>query len=522
MSETLETIASRRWLSMALALAALACIWPLWAADMLPIVDLPQHLATVRILRDLHTPGWHLDAYYRLDLARTQYLGWYGLAVLLSQVVSIENAAKILLSLYIFAVPFALLSYLRAHRRDPAWAILAAPLALNDSLWMGFCNYISAIPLLLYWLAQLQRQLDAPSRRRWLGLALLPVLIYFLHAQALLHGALLAVATVALHRNGLRTRAGLRSLAHLLPALGLFALWALGGAVLANQAGWATTRAGHNEPTSQLLYWPWPLRFSRLFDSLSGLYDDHADQHILLGLAALALVGLLLAWQERRGNPQTLPPRIAFPELAFALTLLLYFAAPTRYKWIYAINSRTVPIAALLFVAVLARARVPRRSLLLVPGVVLAFALGALHAHRFALFSLEGQPARQLLAQVPMGQRGVGILFNPTSVIANNAPFLHFAQYGVLDRGGMADFSFANYPQSPVTFVPPGPPNLPARFEKHPERFTMRDHGFWYDWFLVRDYGPDVAMPLFADAPLQVELVQRIGAWQLFRRRAAP
>ncbi len=520
MTDDTPRIGFDRALCLALAVATLGCIWPLWSADMLPIVDLPQHLATVRILRDLHTPGWHLDTYYQLDLARTQYLGWYAVAVLLSQVMTIETAARVLLSLYVLALPFAFVSFLRAHRRDPAWAVLAVPLALNDSLWMGFFNYVTAIPLLFFWLAQTQRQLDAPSTRRWLWLVVLPIAVYFLHAQALLHGVLLVVLTIAVHQHGLRTRSGLRTLAHVLPALLLFAAWALGSAVLTDHAGWGATRAGHNEPSSALLYWPWSLRLSRLPDSLSDLYHDHADQEILLGLVGVAVIGCLLSWLQRsRAAGERTVPRMGVPEWASLLTLLVYFAAPTRYKWIYAINSRVVPILAMLLVAVLARAHVPRRSLILVPGAVLALALGALHAERFSLFSLEAKPARELLHQVPMGRRGVGILFNPTSVVVNNAPYLHFAQYGVLDRGGMADFSFANYPQSPVTFVPPGPPNLPPRFEKHPERFTMRDHGWWYDWYLVRDFGPEVPVPAFADAPQQVEAVVRRGPWQLFRRK---
>ncbi len=511
-----------RSLWIALAVATLGCLWPLWAVDMLPIVDLPQHLATVRILRDLHTPGWGMDAYYQLDLARTQYLGWYALAVLLSHVMAIETAAKVLLSAYVFALPLAVFVYLRAHRRDPTWAIFAVPLALNDSLWMGFCNYVTAIPVLFLWLAATQAALDAPSRRRWVLLAFLPIAVYFLHAQALLHGVLLVFLTVLVHPNGLRTRIGLRTLAHVVPALLLFAGWALGSTILASQSGWAATRAGHNEPSSALLYWPWPVRFSRLPDSLTDLYHDHMDQQIFAGLLLLAVGGVLYGVLDERGRSLPAPAiqrRFAAPEWAALLTLVLYFAAPTRYKWIYAINARVVPILAVLLVAMCARVWVPRRGMLLIPGVVLAVALGLLHADRFALFNLEAKPARALLQTLPQGQRGVGILFNPTSVVTSNAPFLHFAQYGVVDRGGMADFSFANYPQSPVVFTPPGPPNLPVRFEKHPERFTMRDHGWWYDWYLVRDYGPEVRMPLFLDGPDQVDGGERRGLWQLFRRK---
>ncbi len=508
------------WWAAAWLVALLASVVPLWLADMLPILDLPQHLATVRILRDLHTPQWHLDAFYALDLSHTQYLGWYVLATLLSWAVSIETAAKLLLTVYLLAWPLAFARFLRAHHRHPAFALVAVPFAWNGTLWLGYVNYLSALPLVFLWLALVQERLDKPAKNAAFALYLLPLAVYFLHAQAFLHALLLLALTALCHPAPWREK---RKLAmYVLPAVLLFVAWSATSAVLANASSWQATRAGHNAPSTVFHYLPWSERFRQLPWTLSDIYPDLADAHILLALLGLATLGGLAGWLRARHLPDS-TKLVWFPEVGFVVSLALYFAAPLQYRWIYSINSRTVPVALLLLLAVLARFRPPRAGLLVgLPAVALTLALCALHAERLPWFSLEAAPARRLLAQAPVGARGVGLIYNPMSQVATHRPFMHFAQWGVVDRGGMADFSFANFPQSPVVFVPPGPPQLPERFEKHPERLDMQTHGQYYDWFLMRDFGPDHPMPFAVNAGPRVRLVARDGLWTLWRRVQSP
>ena len=55
-----------------LALSTVAAIAPLWASELLPYQDAPQHLAAVRVLADYHTPGFAFDRWFELDLGRLQ------------------------------------------------------------------------------------------------------------------------------------------------------------------------------------------------------------------------------------------------------------------------------------------------------------------------------------------------------------------------------------------------------------------------------------------------------------------
>ena len=507
---------SDRWLLVALLVAGLLCAVPLWSARTLPLMDLPQHLATVRILRDLHTPGWNLDAYYQLDLARTQYVGWYAAAVALSQLVSIETAARLLLTLYVVAVPFAVAAFLRAHRRDAVLAVLAAPLALNQSLWMGFVNYVSAIPLVLVWLAAVQRQLDEPRRRGWVALCVLPIAVWYLHAQALLHGAGLVVATVAMHEHGLRSRRGRQVLATMAPVLLLFGAWAAVSVVLASGGAWQASRAGHNV-TDPLPRWMELGEVLREFPYQFGcLYRDRADSHLNAVLAVVGLGLALFSWRQRGLTQER--KRVSWtPEVLAGLSLLLYFVLPTRYRWIYSLNTRTLSLTALLLLGTFARWPLPRRWTL-AAGLGLASVACVLHSQRFAEFSHKAENARRLIAEIPAGQRGIGLIYRATSGLTSLEPYLHFAQYAVLEHGGMADFSFANFPQSPVTFRPPGPPVLPPRFEKSPDKFSLATQGAYYDWFLVRLAGDDLPPALQSQLGKRVQMVRRRADWVLLQK----
>jgi len=52
------------------ALATAAAIAPLWASELLPYQDAPQHIAAVRVLADYHSPGFAFDRWFELDLGR--------------------------------------------------------------------------------------------------------------------------------------------------------------------------------------------------------------------------------------------------------------------------------------------------------------------------------------------------------------------------------------------------------------------------------------------------------------------
>jgi hypothetical protein len=61
------------------------------------------------------------------------------------------------------------------------------------------------------------------------------------------------------------------------------------------------------------------------------------------------------------------------------------------------------------------------------------------------------------------------------------------------------------------------PPVVPLRWEWTPQRFSVLEHGAFFDWFLIRDRSSPAAR--FTADP-SIELVAHEGSWWLFRRRS--
>src|SRR4051812_32654864 len=86
---------------------ALMASTPAWIVRYPPIQDLPFHLATIRVIHDIHNPAFGFDDFV-LTLGRTQYVFYYIVASALSYVVGIVPANIALMSAYLGGTPLAL------------------------------------------------------------------------------------------------------------------------------------------------------------------------------------------------------------------------------------------------------------------------------------------------------------------------------------------------------------------------------------------------------------------------------
>jgi len=78
-------------------------------------------------------------------------------------------------------------------------------------------------------------------------------------------------------------------------------------------------------------------------------------------------------------------------------------------------------------------------------------------------------------------------MFGASSNIVRFAPFLHYAALYQARKGGVVEFTFAEFPQSPFRFKPETrPPLIPPRWEWVPERVDPDRDLTWYKYVLVR------------------------------------
>jgi len=503
------------WRLLMVALSA-ACIFPIFKVQYLPIQDLPQHLAAVRVLHDFGDPALRFSELFELQLLRTQYLTVYLAAHLLAYLVPLELAMRLVIALVLLCVPWSLAALLRALGKDERFALLAFPLAYNAHLLLGFLNFIAAIGLMFYGLAlavQLrERELAGiPSARQAITLGVVALACFYSHVvpfALLCFGVLL----LSLERD-LRVTA--RRLLPLAPC-GLAALiWlqtsAAGQATLAAAQGAAHGKRIEQTPAARALD-----ELPMWLTDILARGEDRTLLEVWLGLMAFSLLCSAFPLARRDTGASVLARVLARHMLLLApLCAVLYFVTPTSYEWIWPIAQRFPLLASLFLVLWIAPLKRWLSNAILI-GAFLCSAASFHHAgSAFGMFSrLEVGDFDRALAAIPEGQRVAGLIYGRGSRHVAFSPFIHFVAYYQARKGGAVMFTFADFPQSPFRFREHDrPPRVPPRWEWTPERVRPAKDLAWYDYVIVRGNAGRLARSDSGFTP-----VYRGAPWSVFRR----
>ena len=181
------------------------------------------------------------------------------------------------------------------------------------------------------------------------------------------------------------------------------------------------------------------------------------------------------------------------------------------------LNERYALIFALLVPALLRPPRALRGALpLLLVAVTALFAAGSAVANVRA-FEREVGPFDQVLARARPGRRLIGMIFEQNSRYAKFSAFLHFQAYYRARMGGVASFSFAELPQSPLRYrAESAPPPHPPGWEWHATTFRNDVDGYYYDYVLVHG----MVDPFARQSPgPSWHLMAREGRWALYEKQ---
>ncbi len=503
------------------ALAVLAVV-PLWVSDYPPLQDLPQHAAAIRVLADFSVPELRFQEHFELALGQTQYLAYYGFAVVLAKVFGVVLGQRLLLSLALIATAYSVRALLRALGRDSALAFLVFPLLWNAHTVLGFVNFIAAIPLTFYGLA-FAASMRLGAEGRFLGPRLSPVLFgivslvaFFTHVVP---WAFLILGAV-LFAFGPDSRGTLRRIAPLVPSLVVAVVWlllspagrsVLGAAGLSDQAG----AAPHFQTPLEVI--------KSAPDWLTNVLPGATDDWVLFAWVFLvvACVALGAGARAREETPDGRLGRSLLVRLAFLspLALVAAFVTPSSYQWIWPINARFPLLALLFLIPILPVPRARWRGAV----IALAAALGIASAVQVSVaFHAYGRdelgPLDAALDAIPPGQRVAGLIFDQRSPHVRFSPLMHSVAWYQARKGGAVMFTFADFPQSPFRFRDDArPPPVPPRWEWMPWRVRANPELLWYDYVLVRG-GPG----RIATAGSGFDRVFDRGRWSVWKRAGAP
>jgi hypothetical protein len=449
---------------------------------------------------------------------------------LLAYLMPVETAARVYLSFYALAFPWAGISVCRAFGR-PAWlGLLAAPLALNTNLYYGFVNYCAGTALLLFAVAALEGQIRAPRRGRGVGLAILTAALFFAHVQALALFLSFAVLLAATDRTALRARG--TALLPLAPAIfGLLLPWAY--LTFFNPQGPERQFASiHGNADAK--YEGFVANLLELKAALAGAFQDGSDGYLLVGWAAMVVAALFLGrsssdgprtgaggpWKERTAGGPFRPASLAL------LALVAYFVTPMSIKGQWNISPRFALPAALLAIPAI-RGGGLRGLRWSAAALALTFACASNAAWHHRSFDREAGPLEDALAAIPPGRRVLALIYDQKGRVLEKWPYLHFGQYAMVRRGGAVAASFAASAPMPVRYRDVA--SFPHPGVWTPYAFDPEVHGSHYDFVLVRR--PDApatlvrqwAAPeaLAIDEAATLQRIREAGPWAVYRRVTA-
>jgi hypothetical protein len=508
-----------RWIFV---VAIVVGVVPLWAAQALPLVDLPQHLHLISVLHRLNDSSTLYPEFLSARGELTPYLGYYYAVSALNWLFPLELANRLFLTAYVAGLPLSAAFLLRSLKRGAWPALLTLPFAYGDSFAWGFINYCASLPLALITCGFFIRCIEDEARRRqWAvaaGLTLIAVLLFHVQVFAFLGLALPALLLMTA-ANGPWIRARIPALVSVCPAVLLFIGWVglrLGApAEIAPGQPWKAWGPLLSE--KNLAFKPFAQNRAEFFSMLGNMLPDGGDQRAVTASAIVAAAATLLALVTILSGDKVAisVPRLRVVALA-ALALLLYFTLPFDIRgYMYYLNTRYAHLAAALCVLCIPvlKERWERLGLFAALGVAVLTAFPL--AQGFRQFDTEAASLNRLVAASAPKPKVMGLMFNTQSAAMTHPVFLHASTVLARERGGLTNFSFALTPHSPLKYRDLIPPTFPS--EWRPEQMNYETQGRFYDHFLVRGvhpgqiFGPKLEQELYIAA--------EAGGFWLVRRR---
>jgi hypothetical protein len=387
-------------------------VLPIWLVAYPPLLDYPNHLARSFVLSHLHDPAYRFSQFYSADWGFYPYLLMDVSLIGLQKFLPAEQAGRVFLTFCVLAVPLASWFFLRQANPGEDHAALWALLNAHNLFFLyGFLSFYLSLAALFLALGLWLRSLERPRPAAWVLAFLAFTALYFSH----LVGLAITGVVVAAYCVVTRRKLGEMALSGLLFVPGAF-FYLYASRVGLGGAGGATFRSFGEKAEA-------------LWDLLHG-YSTRLDWITLLALAGY----FLMAWWRNRDF------RWNIRWLGVAACLLgVYWVLPWGYGEGWDLDIRVLPV---LFVVLLATAKVGKRGWWLAPIAVLLFTLRAANvAQSFAAAQAELAGLAQSFSVTSPNARVLPIVeADEDDPILH--PYAHFWAHGVIQRGWFSPYLF--------------------------------------------------------------------------------
>jgi hypothetical protein len=406
---------------IALLILAAILLVPIWSVAFPPLLDYPNHLARSFVLAHLADPAFTFNRFYRADWGAYPYLGMDASLAALGRLFPIETAGRVFLSLCVLALPAAAWFFLRhVNPGEDAAALWALLIAANVFFLEGFLNFDLSLAVgflgLGFWLSWLAKRGIA----RWVATLVTFTALYFTHLLGFGIAGLVVAAYLAFDRRPSRD-------------------WIWSGALALPGAAFYLHSSRVGLGAQKIVFHG----LQEKLDSLGMILHGYSPALDLISLAALGTWFLAARWRnpEFRWNSRWLA--IA------AFLFVLYCAIPWAWGEGSDLDIRVLPV---LFVAILATARVGKRAKWLAAIPLLLFAARTVNMTRhFASAQTELAGLARSFDAVPRGALVLPIVEGDQDPIAR--PFTHFWAYGVIRPGWFSPYLMDTPGETPVRII---------------------------------------------------------------------
>lgn len=477
---TVRTMTKPRASTIFYWVVALFATAPAWIVRHPPLQDMPFHVATIRVVHDFGDPKLHFADFYKLEIFHTAYVGYYIAGSFLAYFLGAYKANVLLMSAYLGGTPLALRELLKALKKDERLCLFSVPLVVNVMFTYGLLPFVIGFPLMFLAMAWCARDIQSPTRKTGITLAVLGVVLFFAHVLPFFLFGVAYILFFPWTRPSRWVRAALPGV----PSALLAAWWFFG-----SEAG----KAAEHGHASGGIFRSLPLEqsFAQILQWSTNVFSDQSDEKWLLLLVVAAVVGLGLS-QGESDTSNYLSRRFFF---VVVVCIAGFVSLSDHLGDVWLLAQRFAVPGLLCAIPLLRLPRDPVRGVV-ATAAVLVVCVGSIvnTCKHFIQFELEevGDFDGAIAAMEP-GKKVCGLIWDKNSSIVPNAVFLHFVSYYQAEKGGLVMFSYAGFPHWPFTYKdgqypPPGRPAR-LRWEWTPEQTPMREIYPYYDYVLERGNG---------------------------------
>ncbi|MBL6689009.1 MAG: hypothetical protein ISP91_01315 [Pseudomonadales bacterium] len=485
---------SDRRISPYLLAASLLCTLPVLIPTFPPLSDLPQHVASIMVLHEVHFGSYVFADLFEFNWFRPYWLG-YGLVWLLTPMVGVVWAAKLVIAASLVALVIAFL-LLRREINAPAtldWLFLAVPFGFAYE-W-GFLTFIVCSPFGVLFLVHYLRYLKGQTH--WLWMLAWMVFLFFGHLLIL--AFVCVIASLLALQPPWKIRTLLGRIAPLLVSIPLGLAW-----ILTNL-----------EPRNVATPVDWELGAHRLIKLLPDLLSlDYTIMSMVLAPAMLSIpfvLGVRPKWTVSNVAP-------------FAFYLLFMMLVPSTVFSNFGTYERFQLFGLMCFMFLLtdAEQEVPQSVARFAPVLLLIPVLvGTLIVSRMAMksyaFEQESAGFRVMVESMEPGKRVYGMVESGYTEFARSPAYLHFPVWYQVVHKGLVDFNFAYYSSLNAYYKRGEEGKIYGRLVFFPDEFDFDQHdGQIYDYFIVKSK-EGLAERQFGNES-RVSFLRYSRGWYLFRK----